>query len=166
MFEYLVEVDRFGGELLPMLAEQWEMAERGLSWQFRLREGVQFHFGWGELRAPDVAFSLELLAFHDGPGGQSSQFWRDVVEDIEIVDDYTLALHLNRPEPDLLHRVSSASDLMILSEAQWAEQGPDGIQQEPAGTGPYQFSDRDPLLFHIFPKSGGSLAGISRFRGA
>ena len=151
-FEYLLEVDRFGGELLPMLAEQWEIAEGGLSWQFRLREGVQFHFGWGKLSAPDVAFSLELLAFHDGPGAQSSQFWRDVVEDIEIVDDYTLTLHLNRPEPDLLRMVSSESDLMILSEAQWVSQGPDGIQQEPAGTGPYQFSDRAPFEFISFQR--------------
>ena len=45
------------GELKPGLALSWEQADDGLSWTFKLREGVKFHDG-EEMTAEDVRFSL------------------------------------------------------------------------------------------------------------
>ena len=42
----------------PLLARDWEMSADGISYtDFTLREGIQFHGGYGEMTATDVAFS-------------------------------------------------------------------------------------------------------------
>ncbi len=43
--------------IVPGLAESWETSEDGLSWTFRLREGVTFHDG-SPLTANYVVFSI------------------------------------------------------------------------------------------------------------
>ena len=45
-------------DLQPGLATEWSVADDGLTWTFRLREGVQWHRGYGEFTAEDVEFSI------------------------------------------------------------------------------------------------------------
>src|SRR5437870_3059916 len=33
------------GNLIPMLAEKWQVSDGGKTWRFQLRKGVQFHNG-------------------------------------------------------------------------------------------------------------------------
>src|SRR5207247_10196250 len=40
------------GNLIPMLAEKWQVSDGGKTWRFQLRKGVQFHNGT-ELTAED-----------------------------------------------------------------------------------------------------------------
>ncbi|MDA0264943.1 MAG: ABC transporter substrate-binding protein [Chloroflexi bacterium] len=47
-----------GKELVPAIAESWTFTPDGLTWSFKVREGVPFHNG-DILTAEDVAFSLE-----------------------------------------------------------------------------------------------------------
>src|SRR5688500_8710496 len=47
------------GTTVNVLAETWEISEDGLRIDFTLKQGVQFHGGYGELTAEDVKFSLE-----------------------------------------------------------------------------------------------------------
>src|SRR5262249_48272515 len=46
-------------EVEPDLAESWTLSPEGTIWTFKLRKGVQFHKGFGEMTAEDVKFSLE-----------------------------------------------------------------------------------------------------------
>src|SRR5690606_27354305 len=46
-------------EVEPDLATSWEMSEDGRTWTFQLREGVQFHKGYGEFTAEDVKFTFD-----------------------------------------------------------------------------------------------------------
>src|SRR5262245_32757491 len=43
-------------EVEPDLAESWTLSPEGTIWTFKLRKGVQFHKGFGELTAEDVKF--------------------------------------------------------------------------------------------------------------
>src|SRR5688572_20577832 len=45
-------------EVEPDLAESWTMSPDGTVWTFKLRKGVQFHKGFGEMTAEDVKLSL------------------------------------------------------------------------------------------------------------
>ena len=47
------------GEIVPHLAESWEVSEDGLVHTVKLREGVQFHGDWGEMTAEDWAWTAE-----------------------------------------------------------------------------------------------------------
>src|SRR3954452_6930906 len=46
------------GTILPALAESWDIAPDGLSWEFHLRQGVTFHDGT-PMTAEDVVFSFD-----------------------------------------------------------------------------------------------------------
>src|SRR5262245_64648295 len=41
-------------EVEPDLAESWTISPDGIQWTFKLRRGVQFHKGFGELTAEDA----------------------------------------------------------------------------------------------------------------
>ena len=41
-------------EFVPEIAERWEMSEDAKTWTFKIRQGVQFHKGYGELTSEDV----------------------------------------------------------------------------------------------------------------
>ena len=47
------------GDLAPMLATSWTIEPDGKSWRFTLRQGIQFHNGFGPVRAEDVKFGWE-----------------------------------------------------------------------------------------------------------
>ena len=50
-----------GVDVEPDLATEWSVSDDGLVYSFTLRQGVQFHKGYGELTSADVAFSLNRV---------------------------------------------------------------------------------------------------------
>ena len=58
MYEYLVGVNGTTGAFEPQLATEWKVEPDGLGIRFKLREGIQFHNGWGEFTAQDVKHVL------------------------------------------------------------------------------------------------------------
>ncbi len=139
--EHLIGVERETGEYVLELARYWELSEDGLTWEFGLRRGVQFHGGWGELTARDVAHSLDMIMTAGSRAG-NAQFWRDTLTRAEIIDDATVRLVLNRPEPELYDYVSANRDLVILSKAFWDTHGLGGYEDIVVGTGSYDFTER------------------------
>src|SRR2546428_11139700 len=65
MYNQLV---RFDAEMTPVpeLAESWQISPDGLTWTFKLREGVRFPDGQ-ELTSADVKFTFDRL-FEKSPG--------------------------------------------------------------------------------------------------
>jgi peptide/nickel transport system substrate-binding protein len=84
-----------GQKMGPSLAESWEESEDGLTYQFKLRPGLQFHNG-DPLTTEDVKFSFER---YQGAGAQTL---KDHVREIEIVDPLTVRFHLKAPWPDFV----------------------------------------------------------------
>lgn len=78
-------------KLEPSLAESWERDEADdLSWTFKLREGVQFHEGYGEVTADDVVFSLERLRDPDIASPFRSNL--SAIDSIEKLDTYSIRI--------------------------------------------------------------------------
>ena len=97
--EHLVQMDYFTGELVPMLATEWEMTPDGKTWNFKLRQNIPCHQG-GDFTARDVVLGWELVTREDSAAGRR-EVWRNLVvvkENIEIVNDHEFVYHLQRPE--------------------------------------------------------------------
>jgi peptide/nickel transport system substrate-binding protein len=116
------------GELVPMLADDWTVSDDGLEVELSLKTGVTFTDGT-PFNADAVKANIEHFQQANGPmlGNLAG------VEDVEVVDDATVVLHLASPDPDLIRNLSNAGGYMGSPEA--IEDGT--IDSEPVGTGPY-----------------------------
>ena len=82
-------------QIVPELAESWQIGEDGKTWTFFLRKGITFASG-NPVTADDVVFSLHrLLNIAETPAWRLSQF--GVTPDsITKIDDYTVQIVLKR----------------------------------------------------------------------
>lgn len=118
-------------EIVPALATDWEVSEDGTEWTFTLREGVMFHNG-ETMDAEDWIASWQAASDEANVYG----YVYAKVQSVEAVDDLTVRMTL--PEPDALF-ARELSEWAILPASQYEEEGLDGIEANPIGTGPFQF---------------------------
>lgn len=125
----------------PMLALDFTLDPNFEFGDFNLRQGVQFHEGYGEMTSEDVAFSYNDANSGTNPAsihGQAGDF-APLIQSMEPVDDYTLRLNYrNYDSRGMLHRFSSFWQTAgIVSKAVYNEQGVEGMQGALVGVGPY-----------------------------
>lgn len=123
-------------EIEPHLAESWRLVNN-FTWEFKLREGLTFHNG-EPLNADAVRFSIEraqslpdsLETFADDVG----------LEQVELIDDYTLRLTTHQPVANLPYYLAF---LEILPPIYYTEADLDQLAKAPVGSGPYQLDSWD-----------------------
>lgn len=133
LFNYLIKKDKDQNKI-PDLATSWEQID-ATTWRFHLREGVKFHNG-DPFTAADVKFTLERVA-KDNKLVEYPNYKQ--IKEVKIVDDHTVDIVTNGPDPILLSRLSRVGSSMLPSKY-IQEKGWDYFLQHPIGTGPYQFS--------------------------
>jgi peptide/nickel transport system substrate-binding protein len=153
MYEGLIHFDQLT-DLRPMIATEWSANDDFSVWTLQLREGVSFHKGWGEVTAADVVHSLAQGQRLDAQGNRApaTRALLNRIETPEGPDGHQIVLHLNEPEPIMLSWLSTnQNEATIRSKAVWDKAGGElvdhvpneaGIQEmqnNPIGTGPYQF---------------------------
>lgn len=135
------------GGVDPWLAESWEASDDGLTWTFKLKQGVKFHDG-SELQASDVAYSMNrMLTVGEGFG----YLFIDTVGSVTALDDYTVEFKLAQPNGLFL---PSLIRLYVLNEevvrANTKAEGPYGAEGDygkdyllthDAGSGPYMITE-------------------------
>jgi len=119
-------------EVVPALAESWEISDDGIEYTFFLREGVLFHNG-DPFTADDVIWSLERIMDPDNQSRRLSDM-TDNIATIEAVDDLTLRITLQAPFAPFL---GTLVDTFIVSPA--SEMDADGGITLPIATGPFKF---------------------------
>lgn len=136
-YEYLVYLDPETGKGVPGLAESWEMSPDGKTWTFKLRQGVQFSGGHGELTAEDVKYSIERLIGEDSRAGPASTM-RRTIDTVEVVDTHTVRVNLKLPDYALAEGYfGAAQQLGIVSKAYIEGLGEGAATAPPVGTGAY-----------------------------
>lgn len=116
------------GDLAPMLATEWSLDETQTTLTLKLRNDVTFSDGT-PFNAEAVKANLD--AFRAGTGPQASTV--ATVSSVEVVDEFTVAIHLLAPTPALPIYLSNAAGLMASPKAL----GTEGIATVPVGSGPY-----------------------------
>ena len=138
--ETLLDLDPKTSEFTPRLAEKWEASPDMKEWTLSLRKGVPFHFGFGEFTAKDVVHSHALM-LRPETVATFAGIWR-TVEEVKVIDDYTVVFRMKGPATTMPYALSRAGDLRMVSKAQWDQEGLEGFDQRPAGTGTYQYGGR------------------------
>jgi peptide/nickel transport system substrate-binding protein len=137
VYDTLVTVDE-NLNMIPSLAESWEISDDNLTWTFYLREGVKFHNG-RELTADDVVYSYERIMNPDTGSGVAWRFGS--VESVEAIDDLTVAIHLTEPSPNLLGRIGGYKGMAIVPHEIVEDET---VATHPVGTGPFKFVEYVP----------------------
>jgi peptide/nickel transport system substrate-binding protein len=131
LYESLVWIND-EGKVVPALAESWEVSEDGTEYTFKLRQGVTFHNG-----EPFTADSL-VLSWKRGQREemQWSEKWT-IAKTVEKVDDFTVKIATEAPNPLLLRTLSSFWGMVPPKYIE--EVGEEGFANHPIGTGPFMF---------------------------
>ena len=131
VFEGLTRIDE-NGAVQPALAESWEISDDGLTYTFKLREGVSFHDGTA-FDAEDVAFSLDRARADDSTNAQKGLF--EAIDKVEATDPSTVTITLSRPEGSLLYNLGWGDAVIVAAETA------EGNKENPVGTGPFRFGE-------------------------
>lgn len=132
MFDYLLKNDN-NQHKIPVLATSWKQTDDN-TWRFNLRRGVHFHNG-DLFTAADVKYTLERVA-KDTSLKQNSYF-KNIAE-VRVIDDYTVDIVTDGPDPLLLNRLCKTGAGMLPSKY-IDTNGIAAFLNQPVGTGPYKF---------------------------
>jgi peptide/nickel transport system substrate-binding protein len=132
MFDTLVRRDTQTMNLVPGLAESWEIVDP-VTYVFKLREGVRFHNG-EEFTASDVVFTFERLFENEDLTVRRHAV--STIESFEAIDDYTVQFNLKAPNAPFLARLPT---FHIIPEDYIKAVGGEEFNRQPVGTGPYKF---------------------------
>lgn len=130
IYNGLVKWNEDESNLVPDLATSWEISEDGLTYTFKIRQGVKFHNG-REMTAEDVKFSLDRLRDAEISAYAANYA---AIETVEVIDDETVQLTLSHPVATLLNYLTDRYSI-IPSEAV------DTLETQPIGTGPFMLDE-------------------------
>ena len=149
-----VKVNKDGSkEIVPSLAEKWDISEDGKTYTFHLRKGVKFHNG-EEFKADDVLFTIEKMMDPKEATVNSYQFEKvsgaldklngkaDSVKGVKVIDDYTVSITLDDPFPPFLASLTGAPASILNRKA--VEEGKEKFgfdAKYTVGTGYMKFKD-------------------------
>lgn len=134
LYSTLVRANEDATDIVPDLAESWEVSEDGLVHTFHLRE-AQFSDG-SPVTAEDVVFSLERV--RDEPASPMGGLYT-VMDSAEAVDDRTVVLTLSTASPGFMSSLAMFAASIVPKAA--VEAAGDGFGDAPIGSGAFVLSE-------------------------
>jgi len=150
LFDGLMDYKPGTTELVPDLAESYEISDDGTVFTFKLRQGVKFHNG-RELTAADIKYSIErvvnpatqspgqgffasIKGFDEMASGSATE-----LSGVTTPDDHTVVFELTRPDATFLHVMALNFSFAVPKEA-IEEFGAD-FATHPVGTGAFKLRE-------------------------
>jgi peptide/nickel transport system substrate-binding protein len=141
MYDCLLDtkIDSKTGELslVPMLATHWNY-ENDTRLVFTLRKGVVFHDG-SKFDATVAKWNLDRARQH--PKSYIKTLLKEI-EDINVIDDYAIAIKTTVPTASLLYNLSTGRQWAgMASKAFHEKYGEDELARKGCGSGPFRYKD-------------------------
>lgn len=129
LIAYTRELEPKGG-----LAESWDIPDEKTI-ILTLREGILFHDG--------TPFNAEAVKFNIERANSEDSLVSDLasIESVEVVDEKTVKLHLEKPDSSIILALADVGGMMVSPTA--VQESGEDFSQKPVGTGPYK------LVHHV-----------------
>ena len=137
IYEGLFDYDN-DGNIIPVLAESYEMSADGKTVTFKLRKGVKWHDG-EDFTSEDVQFTIMDVLKKVHPRGPNS--FKEV-SSIDTPDDHTAVFNLDNPAPYMMRAFTGYESPIVPKhhlEGKDLKSAPLG--NNPVGTGPFTFNE-------------------------
>jgi oligopeptide transport system substrate-binding protein len=162
IFGGLVALDR-NLEIVPDLAERWEISPDGKVYTFHIREDARFHSG-KPVTAEDVRYTIDragdpatgsdvagiylndIVGFNERLAGEV-----DNVSGVEIIDELTIRITITQPVPYFLAKLSHTTGSIVNRDN--VEGGNDLWFLDPDGTGPFSMKGWDPGVVMVLERN-------------
>ena len=118
------------GEVFPDLAESWTVSDDGLTYVFKLREGVMYHDGTG-FDAEDVKFSFDRAMAENSENPTKGIF--KPIESVAATAPHEITIKLKNKDAFLLFNLAQGDASIVAPESV------DANKTAPVGTGPFKF---------------------------
>lgn len=137
VYNRLLDVDD-NFQTIPELATEWSVSTDGLTWTFKLREGVKFHSG-KDFTSADVVYTFKrLLDPALGSGAKAVLEFLDP-EGIKAVDPYTVTFATQKPVVELPVLITNKFTNIVPDGASH-----DDLRLHADGTGPFMQEQFEP----------------------
>lgn len=139
IYNGLTAVDEHG-QIMPDLADTWDISTDDLSYTFHLRKDVRWHDG-APFTADDVVFTIDVLRAPDFQGQpELAQLWRTVK--VERSDSYTVRFTLAEPfAPFLSYTTIGLLPAHLLKDVPVKLLSEHSFNLQPVGTGPFKLGE-------------------------
>lgn len=124
--------------IVPALAQSWEITNGGRTYTFHLRPNIKFHNGQ-PMTAEDVKYTIERIL--DPKTASPWRNWLDSIKEITIVDPLTIQTNLDAPYPGLLGSFAGMRASGIIPKG-LAER--ENLKIKAIGTGPFKLVEYVP----------------------
>ncbi len=138
MFDGLVTRTTKNDVVLEIAEDVKQIDEK--TWEFKIKKGIKFHNG-EDLTAEDVKFTFDRIIKEKGieypePHTAARKGLIAPLQEVEIVDDYTVRFHFKGPWPPMLQLLVHQQ---IVPKDYFEEVGTKGFIEHPIGAGPFKF---------------------------
>jgi peptide/nickel transport system substrate-binding protein len=147
LFEPLVATSPIDGQIIPALADSYEIAPDGKTYTFHLNKDATWHDGT-DVTAEDVKFTFDVALDEKSPNPRRSTI-EQLLESYRVIDDDTFEMVSKEPFATFLYDVPYGVFTMPkhiwenVPPEEWPND-PGSTGQDPArvvGTGPFKFQE-------------------------
>ena len=137
LYSTLLQLDPYSyPKIIGDVATEWKIAPDGLTYTFKLRQGIRFHDG-SPLTAADVKATYDKIIFPPQGVRSVRKNAYTAVERVEAPDASTVVFKLKFPSASLLANLASPWNVILPKK--YLDQDPNYFKTHVVGSGPFKF---------------------------
>ena len=137
LYSTLIQIDPLSyPKIIGDAASEWKIAPDGLTYTFKIRQGIRFHDG-SPLTAADVKATYDKIVFPPAGVRSIRKNAYTAVASVEAPDPSTVVFKLKFPSASLLGNL--ASPWNVIYPKKYLDKDPNYFKNNVVGSGPFKF---------------------------